>query len=85
MKGDRKMKYTNTMKINGEIAARSLSEKARDFYVDTDPLNVYEYEDADGMKLYAYDGCFGSAEGLTFEELQRVFEDMQDDLEADYE
>lgn len=77
------MKYTNRMKVNGELAMRSASEKAQDFYSNTDPLGVYEYEDADGNTLYGYDGCFGSVEGLTFEQLQEEFEAMHDELEGD--
>lgn len=69
------MKYTNEMKINGEMAVRGLSGKAQKFYGETDPMNVYAY---DG--LYAYNGCMGSAEGLTLEQLERAFEEMYDEL-----
>ena len=69
------MKYTNEMKINGEMAIRGLSKKAQKFYGETDPMNVYAYGD-----LYAYDGCMGNAEDLTLEQLERTFEEMYDDL-----
>lgn len=71
------MRFTNRMKANGEMAMRTASEKARKFYDETDPLNVYEYEGKDGSTLYAYTGCFGDREGLTFEELQEMFENLQ--------
>ena len=60
---------------NGELAIRSLSDKAAEFYNGTDPLDVFEYE-KDGAKLYAYTGAFGERDGMTFEELERVFEEM---------
>ena len=77
------MKYTNKMKIDGEFAMADLSKKAMDLYTNTDPLVVYEYEDSDGNKLYSFDGCLGSGEGLTFEELQDTFEELHDALEGD--
>ena len=65
------MKHTNEMKIDGEMAIRSLSEKAAAFYNDTDPLAVYEY-DTDEGKRYDVAGVI-EREGLTFEELDRLF------------
>lgn len=70
------MKFTTQMKVNGELAMHRASKKAQKFYFDTEPMAVYEYETDEG-KLYAYDGCFGSKEGLTFEQLD-------DDLEGFY-
>lgn len=66
------------------MAIRSLSDKAAEFYNGTDPLDVFEYEE-DGTKLYAYSGAFGERDGMTFEELERDFEGMQDDLEEEDE
>lgn len=60
---------------DGELATRSLSDKAAEFYNGTDPLDVFEYE-KDGAKLYAYTGAFGERDGMTFEELERDFEEM---------
>lgn len=79
------MKFTARMRDNGSMAMRFASEKAMAFYTSTDPLAVYEYEDADGNTLYAYDGCFGEVEGLTFEELQRSFEELYDEIMEDEE
>ena len=76
------MRFTNSMKIAGEEAMRRVSEKALWFYDNTDPLAVYQYEDEDGNKLYAYDGCF-SASGLTLEELQKDFEELADEVGYD--
>lgn len=59
-----KRRYTNTEKVAGEQAVRKMSEKAQEFYSQTDPLNVYEY-DSDGTKKYAYTGVF-EADGLSF-------------------
>lgn len=71
------MRYTIAMKARGEMAMRMASEEAWEFYLDTDPLEVYEYEDANGRKLYSYEcGGLASREGLTFEELEEEFEEM---------
>jgi hypothetical protein len=71
------MRYTIAMKARGEMAMRMASEEAWEFYLDTDPLEVYEYEDADGRKLYSYEGGgLPKREGLTFEELEEEFEEM---------
>lgn len=75
-------KYTNSQKIAGEMACRDLSQKALDFYTTTDPLKVYEYE-ADEGKRYAYTGAIGDKDGLTFEELQEIFEEWHDDISGE--
>lgn len=73
--------FTNSQKVAGEMAVRGLSDKASEFYNGADPLDVFEYEE-DGAKLYAYSGAFGERDGLTFEELEREFEEMQEELDA---
>lgn len=74
-------KFNNSQKLAGEMAIRSLSDKAAEFYNGADPLDVFEYEE-DGEKLYAYSGAIGERDGLTFEELERDFEEMQEELDA---
>lgn len=74
-------KFYNSEKVAGEMATRSLSDKAAEFYNGTDPLDVFEYEE-NGNKLYAYSGVFGERDGMTFEELERDFEEMQKELDA---
>lgn len=69
-------KFNNSEKLAGEMAIRSLSDKAAEFYNGADPLDVFEYEE-DGNKLYAYSGAFGERDDMTFEELERDFEEMQ--------
>ena len=68
-------KFNNSQKLAGEMAIRSLSDKAAEFYNGADPLDVFEYEE-DGAKLYAYTGAFGERDGMTFEELESDFEGM---------
>lgn len=68
------MRFTNSEKVNGELACRKLNKKAYDFYCSVSPFNVYEYE-VDGNKKYAYDGCYGVAIDMTFEELEKELED----------
>ena len=68
-------------KVAGELAVRGLSDKARKFYNDADPLEVYEYQDDDGNKLYAYDGAYGYSDGLTFSELEEYFEALQGEID----
>lgn len=68
-------KFNNSEKLAGEMAIRSLSDKAAEFYNGADPLDVFEYEE-DGAKLYAYTGAFGERDGMTFEELESDFDEM---------
>lgn len=68
--------YTNQHKINGEMACRSLSPKAYEVYLNTDPLTVYAYETEEGTR-YDVDGCM-TASNLTFAELNEFFEGMSD-------
>lgn len=77
-------KFNNSEKLAGEMAIRSLSDKAAEFYNGSDPLDVFEYEE-NGAKLYAYSGAFGERDGMTFEELERDFEEMQEELEEEEE
>ena len=72
--------YTNTQKINGELAIRTLSEKAQKGYAETDMLTVYEverddYEDADGWHTKTtYDvAIYGeeTIENMTLKELDK--------------
>lgn len=66
------------MKVAGELAVRGLSEKAKEIYYTTDPLNVYKYENLVNGTRYGYDGCFGEKNGLTIYELEAELEDMWD-------
>lgn len=75
-------KFTISEKRAGEMAVRKMSDKAQNFYSGTDPLNVYEYEQ-DEKALYAYDGCLGETSGMTFEELEKEFESLQDEIDAE--
>ena len=43
------MKFTNSMKVAGELAVRKMSDKARAFYNDTDQLVLYEHYDDEGV------------------------------------
>lgn len=76
---------TNTMARNGELACRSLSEKARRFYCGTDPLTVWEYETDEGEKRYAVQ--FGKGApidyDLTFEALEQEFEELQAEIDGE--
>ena len=78
------MKRTSAQKAAGEMAVRGMSAKAQDFYSGTDPLAVYEYDTEDG-KRYDVTGCLGDSEGLTFEELEELFESWADELADDEE
>lgn len=72
------MKRTYKKKIAAELSLRSLSKKAFDFYTDTDPLDVYEYETEDGTR-YDVTGCF-TYTGLTFKELEQEFEMLAEEF-----
>jgi hypothetical protein len=69
------MKYTNSMKVNGELAVRRMSEEAQKFYFETDPFAVYEYETDEGIR-YAYDDNVQVVEGLTFEEIDKELREL---------
>lgn len=74
-------KFTGSEKRAGEMAIRRMSKKAQEFYNGTDPLEVFEYEDSEsGVLLYAYSGCLGDDQGMTFEQLQSDFEAMYDEF-----
>ena len=74
------MKYTNSMKADGELAIRRMSDKARAYYNGTDTLEVYEYE-ADGATLYTVNEWGEWTEGMTFEALEAYLEAGQDAIE----
>ena len=67
------MKLTNSMKVAGEMAVRSMTKKAQEGYNGTEPLAVYEY-DTDNGKRYAIKEAGGVTDGLTFEEAQESLE-----------
>lgn len=73
------MKLTNRMKLDGEIAARSLSEGAADFYNNADPLTLYEY-DTDTGKRYTLTGVI-ERQDLTFDEVDEVLRSCGEELQ----
>lgn len=74
--------FTQNHKAAGEAAVRQMSEKAQRFYSETEPLSVYEYTDLEDNTWYAFDGCFGTNTGLTFEQIQQLLEGLQDAVDA---
>ena len=68
-------KFTTREQVNGDFACRNLSVPAYNFYSNTNPLVVYEYEVDDDLKLYAYE-YKGRQEGLTFTELDEEFAEL---------
>ena len=78
-------KFTMSEKRNGEMAMRSLSELAWEFYSNTDPLDVIEVlveskdEDSEDEKRYYVRGAY-EWDNLTFEELEEHFENIQRDI-----
>lgn len=73
-------RYTMREKNNGELAVRSLSEKAQGVYYGTDPLDIFEVETDEG-KRYDVAGMV-EARNLTFEELEEFLESVQDEFDA---
>lgn len=74
-----KQKFTNNEKVNGEMAVRSLSQKARDFYSGSD-IGVYEYKNYQDVTMYAVDGALGYHDGMTFDELGKFLEAYADEF-----
>ncbi|MBR3330645.1 MAG: hypothetical protein IKG25_05430 [Mogibacterium sp.] len=77
-------KITNAEKVNGELAMRRLSKKAADMYSGTDPLTIAEYEE-DGQTLYSMRGALGNEDGMTFEAIQKMLEELADEMADDEE
>lgn len=65
---NKKYIFTAANAANGEMAVKGFGEKAAEAYNGED-VRVYEFRGADGSTLYAYDGAWGTAQGLSFEEL----------------
>ena len=79
-----------------ELTIRSMNEKARAVYDDTDPFYVWEYtadviEDEEGNVTteprfaYGYEPCRLCEKGLTFDELEVALTDMYDASLAEWE
>lgn len=67
----------------GGIAVACLSDKARDFYISTDPINICGYCNDDGEIKYAINYSHSNYVkdfklGLSFDDLQKELEDMAD-------
>lgn len=78
-------KYTKRQKENAEIAMRRLSDKANEIYSNSDFI-VYEIE-GDDEPLYdvlIYNVSV-EATGLTFKQLNDLFEEYYDEEEGDEE
>lgn len=77
-------KFTNTQKVNGELAVRMLSKKAQEYYEGSSMLDVYEideWRDGGGVDhSYSVRGEI-EADGLTLEELGAELESLQDEVE----
>jgi hypothetical protein len=69
-------------KVAGEMAIRSMNEKAQEFYAGTDPLTVFEYDTENG-KRYKIIGALGSRDDMTFTELEEMFTELYDELNTE--
>jgi len=76
-------KHTVGQKQRGDLAMRSLSEKAFKYYSTTDPLDVYEVETPDGEKRYNIKEAPIETLGLTFKELDEMFSDLREQIERE--
>lgn len=76
-------KHTVYQKNQGDLAMRSLSEKAFKYYSTTDPLDVYEVETPDGEKRYDIKEGPIETLGLTFKELDEMFSDLREQIERE--
>lgn len=78
-------RFTVSEKRAGEMAVRRMSDKAKEFYNGTSPLDVYEYTDVDkndeDITLYAISGTLGEHQGMMFDELEEFFENEQEECE----
>jgi hypothetical protein len=67
--------FTINQESKGELACRSLNNKAREYLTGTDPLKVFEIEDGE-QKLYCVRGAL-EYDNLTFKDLEEMFADLQ--------
>lgn len=77
-------KCTKKEKIAGEWAARKLNQEAWNMYVETDPLDIYEYINEAGDKRYSIRGALGDVDDLTFSEMEWFLESMYDELNNEF-
>ena len=78
----RRRTYPYEQKCRGTEAVDRMSETAQRYFYGTSPLHVYAIETPQGVR-YDTDGCV-EAEGLSFEELERLFTRLQEDLDSLY-
>lgn len=79
---------TNYNLQNGSLAVGGMSDKAQEYFFGTDTVAVYEYKAYDAeteqyVKLYAVDYGDGLQTNLTFEKVQRDFEELYYDEAID--
>lgn len=75
------MKFVNSEKVNGELAARNFSEKAKKYYYGAEPLELYEYRNGNDEVKYAVKDCDGIHENLDFEQVDEWFCQMQEEID----
>ena len=76
---NKKYIFTAANAANGKIAVAGFGGKAAEAY-NAEEVRVYEYRGADGSTLYAYDGIYGEAVGLSFKELEEFFEELWEEM-----
>lgn len=81
---NKKMIFTASNEAKGEMVVRGFSTDALEAY-NSEDIKVYEYRAADGSRLYAYNGAYGEAVGLSFEELEEFFKDIFESYEDEEE
>ena len=69
------MTFTSRQAFDGRAAAERLSPAAHAYYKTLKRFYLYEYKTPDGIR-YAYTGVIGERDGLTFDGLQYVLEEL---------
>ena len=72
-------KLTINEKGNGELAVRGMSEKARAFYNNSEPLTVAKLSDG----TISIRGDFGDYDDLSEKECEELFENLYDEYIGD--
>lgn len=77
----KKSELTHKRQVAAELELRGLSDKAFQFYSQTDPLTFYLMDDG----TFTMTGAIGDREGMTLKDIEEYLEDWADSIAEDEE
>lgn len=72
---------TNRASNEGELLIRRMSDKAQAYYNGTDGIQVYAFDRDDNEEIEVSFDFGSSFATYTFDELQKAFEEMSDEID----